>query len=221
MDHSRADRILDAAAELLLRLGYRKVTVEDIAQRAGIGKGTVYLHWRTKQQLFEALIMREGIGYLEELLAGLREDPAGVLPHRLMAASFLAVHARPVLRAIITGEARELRDIVAASPRRGEDLLATARFMEVLTRHGLFRDDVPDLAYAFTAVHAGFHLLDNLDPAAAEMELRAKAGALAHVVETAFEPASPSPEGVAAAAAEVTAVFEQAIPATREWIYQL
>jgi AcrR family transcriptional regulator len=40
----RADRILDAAGDLLLRLGYRKVTIEDVAQRAGIGKGTVYLH---------------------------------------------------------------------------------------------------------------------------------------------------------------------------------
>ncbi|MGW2198666.1 helix-turn-helix domain-containing protein, partial [Streptosporangium sp. NPDC001682] len=42
----RADRILDAAAELLVRLGYRKVTIDDIARLAGIGKGTVYLHPR-------------------------------------------------------------------------------------------------------------------------------------------------------------------------------
>jgi hypothetical protein len=37
---TRADRILDAAGSLLLRHGYRKVNVEDIARQAGIGKGT-------------------------------------------------------------------------------------------------------------------------------------------------------------------------------------
>lgn len=46
----RADRILDAAASLLIRYRYRKVTDEDVARQAGIGKGTVYLHWRTKEK---------------------------------------------------------------------------------------------------------------------------------------------------------------------------
>jgi hypothetical protein len=33
----RADRILYAAGELMIRLGYRKVTIDDIARQAGIG----------------------------------------------------------------------------------------------------------------------------------------------------------------------------------------
>ena len=41
----RAGRILDAAAELLLRWGYKRVSIEEIARHAGIGKGTVYLHF--------------------------------------------------------------------------------------------------------------------------------------------------------------------------------
>jgi AcrR family transcriptional regulator len=44
---ARAARILDATAELLLRHGYRRVTIDDIARHADIGKGTVYLHWKT------------------------------------------------------------------------------------------------------------------------------------------------------------------------------
>src|SRR5699024_2081534 len=44
----RADRILEAAGLLLVSWGHRKVTIEDVARRAGVGKGTVYLHFPTK-----------------------------------------------------------------------------------------------------------------------------------------------------------------------------
>ncbi|MEU9885128.1 helix-turn-helix domain-containing protein [Sphaerisporangium sp. NPDC051011] len=222
-DLNRADRILDSAAELLVRLGYRKVTIEDIAQHAGIGKGTVYLHWRTKQQLFEALLLREAIAYVEGLVHELRRDPSTVLPHRLLAASFLIIHDRPVLRAVFTGDTEELRDRLAGSPVRGHELLATARLFELLTRHGLFRDDVPDLAYALTATHAGFLLMDDhgeIDPRAAAPDVRARAGALAHVVRAAFEPPGPpDPEAVAAASAELLDVVADVIPPYRERIY--
>lgn len=45
------DAILDATDELLARYGYRKMTVEDIAVEAGIGKGTVYLHFSSKEEV--------------------------------------------------------------------------------------------------------------------------------------------------------------------------
>ncbi|HEY3710665.1 MAG TPA: helix-turn-helix domain-containing protein, partial [Amycolatopsis sp.] len=64
-NHERADRILDAASELLVRWGSRKVTIDDVARRAGIGKGTVYLHWRTKDALFETLLTRAAADLLD------------------------------------------------------------------------------------------------------------------------------------------------------------
>jgi AcrR family transcriptional regulator len=45
------DAILDATDVLLARYGYRKMTVEDIAMEAGIGKGTVYLHFSSKEEV--------------------------------------------------------------------------------------------------------------------------------------------------------------------------
>lgn len=45
------DSILDATDRLLARYGYRKMTVEDIAVEAGIGKGTVYLHFSSKEEV--------------------------------------------------------------------------------------------------------------------------------------------------------------------------
>lgn len=45
------DAILDATDRLLARFGYRKMTVEDIAAEAGIGKGSIYLHFSSKEEV--------------------------------------------------------------------------------------------------------------------------------------------------------------------------
>ncbi len=45
------DAILDATDRLLARYGYRKMTVDDIATEVGIGKGTIYLHFSSKEEL--------------------------------------------------------------------------------------------------------------------------------------------------------------------------
>jgi len=45
------DAILDTTDRLLARFGYRKMTVEDIAAEAGIGKGTIYLHFSSKEEV--------------------------------------------------------------------------------------------------------------------------------------------------------------------------
>jgi AcrR family transcriptional regulator len=47
--------ILQAAWKLIRHYGYAKTTVEDIAQSAGVGKGTVYLHFRSKSEIMLAL----------------------------------------------------------------------------------------------------------------------------------------------------------------------
>ena len=58
----REQRILSAAAERIAHYGYDKTTIEEIARDAGISKGAVYLHFRSKEQLFEALLLRESDG---------------------------------------------------------------------------------------------------------------------------------------------------------------
>ena len=53
-----AERILDAADRLLVRFGYQKTTVDDLAKEAGIGKGTVYLSFASKSDVALACIDR-------------------------------------------------------------------------------------------------------------------------------------------------------------------
>lgn len=45
------DAILDATDELLRRYGYKKMTIDDLAREVGIGKGTVYLYFPSKEEI--------------------------------------------------------------------------------------------------------------------------------------------------------------------------
>lgn len=50
--------LLDAAERLLGRLGYRKVTMEDLAQEAGVSRRTVYVYFRSKEEVVLGTIDR-------------------------------------------------------------------------------------------------------------------------------------------------------------------
>jgi len=216
---NRADRILDAAGKLLLRFGYRKVTIEDISRQAGIGKGTVYLHWRTKQELFEALLRRESIALVEEIVTRMRADPAEARPHRIARTTFLLCHREPLMMAIMTGDA-ELLGQLKESPLAGQDLVSAEEYFEIITRHGLVRTDVPDLFYAWEATTNGFYLLDSISPAFTSLDAETKADALARTLRAAFEPAEePSEEALTAAAAELSTIFANIASSYRKWIY--
>lgn len=59
--------ILDAAGRLLEQYGYRKMTVDDIAQEAGVGKGTIYLYFDSKSDVALSWISRSIRVLLNEL----------------------------------------------------------------------------------------------------------------------------------------------------------
>lgn len=52
------ERIIDAACELLLRRGFEKMTVDDVAAAARVGKATVYRRWPSKEDLAVAAMER-------------------------------------------------------------------------------------------------------------------------------------------------------------------
>jgi len=48
--------LIDAADEVFRHFGFKKASIEDIAKIAGVGKGSVYLHFESKEALFEAVL---------------------------------------------------------------------------------------------------------------------------------------------------------------------
>jgi AcrR family transcriptional regulator len=220
-NHDRADRILDAASELLVRWGSRKVTIDDVARRAGIGKGTVYLHWRTKDALFETLLTRAAADLLDGTVARLRADPGEAVPHRYLRGLFLDVVHDPLLSAMLTNDVMLLgRYSDAAFETRAAGVAATDGTFEVFVRNGLLRDDVPDLPYALSAASIGFYLRETTDTARPDLTAEDRADAMARVVQAAFEPpGEPDPAAVEAAATELRSVFEAYVSACRAVIY--
>lgn len=45
------EAILDATDRLLARYGYKKMTIDDLASEVGIGKGSIYLHFSSKEEI--------------------------------------------------------------------------------------------------------------------------------------------------------------------------
>jgi AcrR family transcriptional regulator len=70
------DAILDATDRLLSRFGYRKMTVEDIANEVGIGKGTIYLHFASKEEIVLSHVDR----IVDRLKACLEEIASSEMP---------------------------------------------------------------------------------------------------------------------------------------------
>lgn len=61
------DAILDAADRLIGLYGYRKTTVDDIAQEAGVGKGTIYIYFESKEDVALSWIDRVNCRLRERL----------------------------------------------------------------------------------------------------------------------------------------------------------
>src|SRR5215813_5181914 len=78
--------ILDAAERLLAHYGYKKMTMDDVAREAGIGKGTTYLHFPCKQEVALCTIDRIVDQLLDRLraLAALDQPPSERLRQMLL-----------------------------------------------------------------------------------------------------------------------------------------
>lgn len=68
------ESILDATDRLLARYGYKKMTIDDLAQEVGIGKGTIYLHFSSKEEVALSHIDRIIERLKERLLSIAQQD---------------------------------------------------------------------------------------------------------------------------------------------------
>lgn len=57
-ERTKYDKILDALQDLLERKNLQTISVSEIAQQAGIGKGSIYYYFSSKDEILEALVKR-------------------------------------------------------------------------------------------------------------------------------------------------------------------
>ena len=82
----RPAELLAAALDLFVERGYAATRLEDIAARAGVSKGTLYLYFATKEELFKALVRENIVSVIERVrqrIAG-SDEPAAVLVERFV-----------------------------------------------------------------------------------------------------------------------------------------
>ena len=101
-------RILDAAKTRIIRFGFDKTTINDIAREAGIAKSTLYLRWKTRDAIFGALLWRETRLYVEDWLARMEADPQGGTFSAIYKHALLALWDNPFLVALFTSDQRVL-----------------------------------------------------------------------------------------------------------------
>ncbi|MGC4948417.1 TetR/AcrR family transcriptional regulator [Streptomyces sp. DT224] len=66
-------KLYEAAVTLIAEKGFSATTVDEIADRAGVAKGTVYYNFKSKTELFEELL-RHGVGLLASSLRAAAEE---------------------------------------------------------------------------------------------------------------------------------------------------
>src|SRR3989449_7149572 len=82
---ARREAILAAALDEFSASGFAAARLDDVARRAGVAKGTIYLHFADKEALFQELIRHELspiVGILEQ--AAHTDVPVDVIVHRLI-----------------------------------------------------------------------------------------------------------------------------------------
>jgi AcrR family transcriptional regulator len=141
----REERILAAAAALLVRWGYRKTTIDDVAREAGVGKGTIYLHWKDKNSLFRAAIMRANQQVGDDVMRRMTADPEGGLLHRLWVHGMMAALSNPLMAAIMKGQPDIFQGLMDSFDRETRaQLMGNAKeYVGQLQRAGLVRADLP------------------------------------------------------------------------------
>jgi AcrR family transcriptional regulator len=73
LSEERKNEILDAALEVFSELGLQEASVDDVVERAGLSKGTLYWYFKSKDRLIGALMKRffaQELGKIRELQKG-------------------------------------------------------------------------------------------------------------------------------------------------------
>lgn len=143
---ARPEEILEAALAEFTERGFEAARVEDIAKRAGISKGGVYLYFPSKIALLEALIEARvtPLARLAQTIAATgAEDPMGALRMIAMAAAHrlgdAKVFAVPRLVISVAGRFPEIAEyyrvhVVEVARGALEQLIETAMAKRVLRR---------------------------------------------------------------------------------------
>ena len=160
-ESDKHQQIIDAAVRVFARNGYYNSRVSDIAREAGIASGTIYLYFRTKDEILVTLFrekMAAWVNYVRDQIRGEADVVAKV--RRLVALHFGVLERDPALAEVVQVELRQGHKFF-----RGASAHEIAAYFELIASvleegqaAGVFRRDVA----VKTAVKVLFGAMDQM-----------------------------------------------------------
>jgi AcrR family transcriptional regulator len=151
---SRRDELLDLAATMFAERGLRATTVRDIADSAGILSGSLYHHFKSKEQMVEE-VLRDFLDWLftrYQEIVGREADPLERVKGLFMT-SFEAIENRHAQVVIYQDEAKRLSGLPQFEFVEARNREQRRMWVDVLKqgmKEGCFKPDIDvDLVYRF------------------------------------------------------------------------
>lgn len=199
-EKTRESRILDGADELFTRYGYDKTTVREIADRAGVSKGTIYLHFDSKRQLFESLLIREIRRFSRQWLQCLEDDPDTETIGGLYKNMLRALHSSELIQAIYRRDPGILGSYRHLEANFFEEIYGESIHRELfdsMQEAGLVREelDTEVLAHVFDIIDYGYVSISEVKDPAESPSFDETVEVIAEMMDRALTPESQPEQG--------------------------
>jgi TetR/AcrR family fatty acid metabolism transcriptional regulator len=181
-DPDKPQQIIEAAVRVFAREGYYNSRVSDIAREAGIAAGTIYLYFKTKDDILVTLFrdkMAEFVGALRKAIAG--EPDAASKVRRLVSLHFRMLEENPDLAEVVQVELRQGQKFFrgASSQEIGAYFALIGSVLDEGVAERRFRSDLPvkvatkmlfgamdQMATSWVLGKRGYQLVDTADAVA-------------------------------------------------------
>ena len=155
-------RILDAAVKVFAERGYFSSTVAEIARAAGVADGTIYLYFKSKDDLLFELFDEKMTQLIGDAKAALAQEPdAPSRLKRFIRLHFSLVEKNPDLASVLVVELRQSAQLLKSADRQK----LGAAYLELIgqvVREGQERGELDGTVSPVTAKRAIFGALDEL-----------------------------------------------------------
>ena len=145
-DPDKPQQIIDAAVRVFARSGYYNSRVSDIAREAGIASGTIYLYFKTKDEILVTLFREKMAQWVANARKRIASEPSAVAKiRRLVQLHFETLEESPALAEVVQVELRQghkfFRGASAHEISSYFDLIGSV--LEEGVAAGLLRPDLP------------------------------------------------------------------------------
>jgi TetR/AcrR family fatty acid metabolism transcriptional regulator len=145
-DPEKPQQIIDAAVRVFARNGFYNSRVSDIAREAGIASGTIYLYFKTKDEILVTLFREKMAEFVETLRKEIAGEPdARAKLRRLVRLHLETLQARPDVAEVVQVELRQghkfFRGASAHEVSAYFDLIGSV--LQEGVASGVFRIDLP------------------------------------------------------------------------------